>query len=138
MVRILGLTSVLLNREQFVEKSALLMGMVESKKTEGYICATTVTTLDYLISKALSRAQAKIGAQKLLSIFQVAEVTSTALGLAINSDFKDFEDAVQYYSGVCCNVDCLVTRNTKDYKNAEEYPIYMPDELLGIIYINER
>ncbi len=127
---------VLLNREQFVEKSALLMGMVERKKIEGYLCATTVTTLDYLISKALNKTQANVSVQKLLSIFQIAEVNAAVLGLSINSNFNDFEDAVQYYSGVCCNVDCLVTRNIKDYKNAEEYSVYMPDEVLCIIAMN--
>ena len=59
---------VLLAREDFVEVTARLMGMVEKGKIEGYICVTTVTTLDYLISKALNRQQAKIEIQKLLEL----------------------------------------------------------------------
>ena len=47
---------VLLNREPFVANSALLMGYVESEVIEGYLCATTITTLDYLLSKALNKA----------------------------------------------------------------------------------
>jgi hypothetical protein len=37
---------VLLARKEFVHVSARLVGMVESKTIEGYLCATTITTLD--------------------------------------------------------------------------------------------
>lgn len=55
--------------------------------------------------------------------------------MSLKSEFKDFEYAVQYYSGECCGVNGLVTRNRKDYKQAK-LPIYTPDELWGIIAIS--
>ena len=128
---------VLLNRKKFVELSSNLVGMVEYNNIEGYLCATTITTLDYLIAKAIDRNQAKTEIKKLLTIFNIADVNSTVLELSVNSAFGDFEDAVQYYSAECCNVDGLVTRNTKDYKKAN-LPIYTPDELWGIITINQH
>jgi hypothetical protein len=51
---------VLLARKEFVQVSARLVGMVENKTIDGYLCATTITTLDYLISKALTKNQTKI------------------------------------------------------------------------------
>ena len=126
---------VLLNRAPFVEMSANLVSSVENNIIEGYLCATTITTLDYLISKSRNREIAKIEIQKILTLFQIAEVNSTVLSMSINSAFTDFEDAVQYFSGTCCNVDGLVTRNTKDYKQAT-FPIYTPDELWRIISSN--
>ena len=48
---------VLLNRTQFVELSANIVSAVETRDIEGYLCATTVTTLDYLISKAKRRSR---------------------------------------------------------------------------------
>ena len=123
---------VLLNRAPFVEMSANLVSSVENNIIEGYLCATTITTLDYLISKSRNREIAKIEIQKILTLFQIAEVNSTVLSMSINSAFTDFEDAVQYFSGTCCNVDGLVTRNTKDYKQAT-LPIYTPDELWSIV-----
>jgi len=123
---------VLLNREQFVELSVNLVSLVENNELEGYLCATTITTLDYLITKTLNREKAKNEIKKLLNLFQIATVNSTVLELALNSRFKDFEDAVQYYSGKCSEIDAIVTRNTKDYRNSE-LPVYTPDELLKII-----
>ena len=120
---------VLLNREPFIGKSAQLVGLVEQKKIEGYLCATTITTLDYLLCKTLGHKQASLAVHKLLSIFNIADVNAMVLRLAIHSEFKDFEDAAQYFSGECCVVDALVTRNIKDYK-ASQYPVYTPDMLL--------
>jgi predicted nucleic acid-binding protein len=128
---------VLLNRDSFVEQSANLVSLVEKKDIEGYLCATTITTLDYLISKVTNRDKARVEIQKLLNLFQIAEVNLTVLELSINSDFKDFEDAVQYFSGECSDVNGLVTRNTKDFKQAK-LPIYTPDELWGIILISQH
>ena len=128
---------VLLNRVPLVEQSANLVSAVENKQIEGVLCATTLTTLDYLLSKASGRHQARLALQKLLSLFTISEVNLKVLELSINSEFKDFEDAVQYYSGECCHVNGLVTRNTKDYKQAS-LPIYTPDELWSIISSNQH
>ena len=126
---------VLLNREPFVELSANIVSSVENKKIEGYLCATTITTLDYLISKQTNRNTARTEIQKLLNIFEISEVNSKVLDMSLKSGFRDFEDAVQYYSGECCGVNGFVTRNAKDYKQAK-LPIYTPDELRGIISIS--
>lgn len=38
---------------------------------------------------------------------------------AINSEFKDFEDALQNFSAENENINILVTRNIKDYKKSK-------------------
>jgi len=127
---------VLLDRKQFVELSASLVSLVETKDIEGYLCATTLTTIDYLITKTHNRKIAKASVQKLLTIFKIAKVDREVLSLSVESKFTDFEDAVQYYSGKKAEVDSLVTRNINDYKKPN-YPIYSPDELWGIIKLNQ-
>ncbi len=37
---------------------------------------------------------------------------------AIHSNFKDFEDAMQYFSALASNCNIIITRNEKDFKNA--------------------
>jgi hypothetical protein len=48
--------------------------------------------------------------------------------LALESDFSDFEDTMQYFSVRASNIDTIITRNVTDYKvtdihikTAEEY-----------------
>ena len=36
----------------------------------------------------------------------------------LDSGWKDYEDATQYRSAIDEQVDCIVTRNTKDYKDS--------------------
>jgi len=127
---------VLLDRKEFVEHSARIMGMVERKAIDGYLTATTITTLDYLISKTKNRKQARSEIRKLLTLFNIAEVNSKVVDLSANSDFEDFEDAIQYYSAECCGAKGLVTRNAKDYKNAT-LPIFTPEELARIVTMNQ-
>ena len=125
---------VLLDRELFVELSANLVSLVETNVVEGYLCATTVTTIDYLVSKTYNRNKANLAIKKLLNIFQVAEVNKDVLLLSTDSKFTDFEDAVLHYSGQWVSIDSIVTRNTSDFKRAE-YPVYSPIELWGIINV---
>ena len=123
---------VLLNRTLFVEQSAKLVSAVEENKIDGYLSATTITTIDYLLSKSFNRKTARVQLQKLLTLFNIAEVNSTVINQSLSSNFSDFEDAIQYFSGQYHHVDGLVTRNIKDFKSASS-PIYSPDELLGIL-----
>lgn len=125
---------VLLNRAPFVELSANIVSSVETREIEGYLCAATVTTLGYLISKSKNRQQAKSEIKKLLHLFGISDVNARVLGLAADSEFTDFEDAVLYYSGECAGVDCLVTRNVKGFKHAS-LPVYTPEELWGILLV---
>ena len=126
---------VLLDRKPFVEFSSGLVSFAENKVIEGYLCATTITTIDYLVAKIHGRKRAKLIVHKLLGIFQIAEVNKDVLLLSTDSKFSDFEDAVQHFAGQLASVDSIVTRNNADFKQAE-YPVYSPDELWGIIQLN--
>lgn len=126
---------VLLDRELFVELSASLVSLVETNLVEGYLCATTVTTIDYLVSKTYNRNKANLAIKKLLNMFQVAEVNKDVLLISTDSKFTDFEGAVLHYSGQLVSIDSIVTRNTSDFKRAE-YPVYSPIELWGIINVS--
>jgi len=56
----------------------------------------------------------------LYDITDIARMNKQAVELALKSDFKDFEGALQYYSAMDNdNIDIIVTRNIKDYKHSE-------------------
>lgn len=120
---------LLLDRKPFVQHAQLLFEKVESNKIEGYLCATTITTLDYLLSKSLPKNEAKSVIKKLLKLFEIASVTRLILEDALDSHFLDFEDAVLHASAVHCGAQGVVTRNEKDFSRAQ-LAIYSPDSLL--------
>ena len=68
----------------------------------------------------------------MLTSVDVAAVTNNEIHRAIDLNWSDLEDAVQYASGETIAVDYLVTRNTSDF-SAADYPVVTPDELLSIL-----
>jgi predicted nucleic acid-binding protein len=41
------------------------------------------------------------------------------INLSLESDFKDFEDAIQYHTAIENEVNIIITRNLKDFKTAK-------------------
>lgn len=123
---------VLLEREPFAALSAELVNQVETGKIEGFLCATTLTTIDYLVGKSQSKSQARTALKTLLTLFHIAKVDQKILTQAVDSGFSDFEDGAQYFSGRGVGIDAVLTRNPRDFKQAD-VPVYSPQELWGIL-----
>ena len=121
---------VLQKREPFFETSAGLLAAVEAGKVRGYIAAHSVTTLFYLIQKGNSSAEARATITNLLQFLKIAPVDQTTIEQALNLAYRDFEDAVQMISAVQSKVDCLITRNIKDYTTTL-LPVMQPVDFLG-------
>lgn len=121
---------LLLDRQPFAEPAAALFARVERGEDSGYLCATTVTTIFYLASKTLGAGQARLHVKTLLELFEIAPVSRPVVEGALLAGFDDFEDAVLHEAARHADVQCIVTRNIKDFKRAS-LPVYMPDELLA-------
>ena len=104
---------VLLEREPYLNNAIALLDAVEKQIIQGYLCATTITTIDYLATKALGKAGSKIAVGKLVELFVIAEVNRKTLITALSSNFSDFEDAVLFHAGFDAGVDKVVTRKPK-------------------------
>jgi hypothetical protein len=95
----------------------------------GYLCSTTVTTIYYLICKALGTRQGQKHVGNLLSLFEIASVNRAVLEGALRSRFEDFEDAVIHEASIHAGVQALVTRDSTGFRRST-IPVYSPDELL--------
>ncbi len=51
---------------------------------------------------------------------------------ALPSEMSDFEDAVMTATAKRSKMDCIVTRNTKDYSKSA-VPIYTPEKFIEIL-----
>jgi predicted nucleic acid-binding protein len=106
---------VLLDRRPFAKSSARIFALVEESKIEGFLCATTVTTVDYLLGQALAPAKARQALRHLLHLFEIAPVNRPVLEQALQSRISDFEDAVLEQSARLVGVDAIATRNLRDF-----------------------
>ena len=85
---------------------------------KGFLCSHDVTTISYFLEKfSYPRKKASQIISSLLDVFTVIPATETILREALQSSIKDYEDAVIEASAVKEKVDCIVTRNIKDFKS---------------------
>lgn len=96
----------------------------------GYIAAHSITTLFYLLQKGLGLAGARAMITNLLQFIKIASVDQQTIEQALNLDYPDFEEAVQMMAAVQCKLNCLVTRNLKDFQPAL-LPVLQPVDFLA-------
>ena len=121
---------VLLEREPFVQAAVNLFSLAEESVIEAFLCATTITTIDYLLNRSLPASTARAALQKLISLFEVASVNRLVIERALESKINDFEDAVLAESGRSAGVDSIVTRNSKDFLGSA-LKVFEPSEFLA-------
>ena len=64
---------------------------------------------------------------------EIVDVTKAIINKSLKSDFKDFEDAIQYNCALTVNkMDFIVTRDSKDFKKSS-LPVMNPQEAMSII-----
>ncbi len=123
---------IALKREPFFSASARIFSMIEYKKIRGYTSSVIISNIYYILRKIESHKSAIKFISKLRLIISILPVNDRIIELALESKFKDFEDAIQCFTAVTENVDSLITRNIKDYKSSK-IKVYTPEEYLQIM-----
>ena len=121
---------VLLERTEFYEKSKAVLDLCESKKILGFVSASSITDVFYLVRRALRSTEETykvIGA--LLNIVGVLSVTEADVQRAFLRHAKDFEDCLLAESAKSNNCVGIVTRDSRDFQNFE-ITLYSPDEII--------
>lgn len=105
-------------REPFYIPVAKVVTLADKKKIKLFISPISITTVHYILSKYESQTSAFEKIRKFKIISEISIVNEIVIEKAINSNFKYFEDAVQYFSAIESKCDIILTRNEKDFKNA--------------------
>jgi predicted nucleic acid-binding protein len=120
---------VLLERAPFVNASVAVFCLVEESRIDAFLCATTITTIDYLLTQSLPGSEARDALHRLISLFEIATVNRSVIERALGSKIPEFEDAVLDEAGQMAGVDAIVTRNTKDFSKSD-LKVFEPNEFL--------
>lgn len=110
---------LLSKRNPFYTYSASLFSSADKKEIEVCVSSVTFANLNYISSKQYSTHNARKLLQKFKTLVTVLAVTDKVIELALSSEFKDFEDGIQYFTATESGIKTLLTRNLKDYKVAE-------------------
>ncbi|BAZ19585.1 hypothetical protein NIES4073_04580 [Kalymmatonema gypsitolerans NIES-4073] len=135
-MRVLIDTNVVLDflqeREPFLEDAARLFEKIDAGEVKGFIAATTITNIYYIVRKAAGAIVAEDAIAQILMDLHICAVDRGVLEQAITLNFQDFEDAVQCACGIAHGVDAIVTRDASGFASAG-IVVMSPRELLGNI-----
>ena len=135
MIRVLFDTNIILDiaieRKPFVVNSLKAVNLIDVKII-GFINILTLVNTFYYARKKVGIEQAKEFIRDLLTQFEVLNETKEICIKALNSNFRDFEDAVQNFSAIDEGIEIIVTRNIKDFKNSK-IQIFTPEQLIKFI-----
>jgi predicted nucleic acid-binding protein len=109
---------LLLEREPFIEDAIQLFEQIEIGKLKGYIAATTITNIFYIIRKAEGREIAEKAIHQILAGLELCEVNRAVVETALTHNLKDFEDGIQLACATLNHLDIVVTRDLKDFAGA--------------------
>lgn len=124
------LIDVLCEREEFLDDSKKVFDLCYSGKIKGVIAAHSITNIFYILRKGYTDEQRRNLLLSLFTYFGVSSIDEQKLRSAlIRSDFADFEDCLQNECAVEEKADCIITRNKKDFENAD-VKVYTPGEFI--------
>ena len=125
------IVDVLTKREGYMASLSLIK-YCELGTAEGFVSASTVTDVVYILRKHLQPSEMKVALQTLFLIVDIASVLKGDITAAFLSEMRDFEDAVQSACALRIGADYIVTRNLKDFESSP-VPAISPENMLDIL-----
>lgn len=106
---------ILCKREKFVDDALSIFDMAVDNQIELLISDLSIANIKYITRKEIPVDKFYDLIQTFRPIFTIVPLGADVIDKALDLRANDFEDALQYFSAVQANADCLVTRNIKDY-----------------------
>lgn len=108
------------DREPFAEFATEILNRCEENKIKGFTTPVIICNVYYLLSKTANHQIIIEKLKQLLNIIEITEMNKDVVLDALNSDFKDFEDALQNFSASKNGkITIILTRNIKDFKKSK-------------------
>lgn len=120
------------DRKPFYDSIAKIATLAEKEKLTIVASPISFATVNYILAKAES---AKIAIEKLRKfkiVCEVCQMNEQTIEKGLNSEMKDFEDALQYFCATESDCNIILTRNGKDFKKST-LPVMTADEFLSAL-----
>lgn len=123
----------LFDRVPFSQNASEILSKCEDGEIKGFVTSVMLSNIYYLLRKTATHSKVIESLRLLMSFLHVATTDKTAVINALNSDFKDFEYALQNFSAQNDdNIKIIITRNIKDYKTSN-LSVMTPDSYLKML-----
>ncbi len=124
------IVDLIADRQPFSKYAIEIFQKAEENYFQLFTSSHSIATTHYLLKKHLEEKELRNVLSNLLDYLTVIAVDSDIIKKGLRSKYKDFEDSIQILCASSIeNIDCIVTRNIKDFKNSE-VPVFTPDEII--------
>jgi predicted nucleic acid-binding protein len=121
---------MLLDREDADAACAVVDG-AERGEYKLSLCALSYTNIYYSMRKFLSHQERIDSLIQLNKVITALPVDGSVIDAALHSGWKDFEDAVQYFTALATTgITGIITRNAKDFRDSQ-LPVIDPKTFLN-------
>lgn len=108
------------DRKPFSEETSRILSLCEKEELKGFVTSVALSNMYYLLRKTAKHEKVMASLKMLLEIVDVVTTDKATILEALNSGFKDFEDALQNFSTQNNQgIHIVITRNVKDYKTSK-------------------
>lgn len=105
-------------RIEFYEDSQDLFTYAIDNKVKLIVSTLTFANTHYILKEQLKSGKVRSSLRRFKTLVEVAAFDDKILDLALEEEFKDFEDGIQYHIAMENSCETLITRNKKDFKNS--------------------
>ncbi len=109
---------LLVQRKPFFDAAASLFSLADTGKIMLFITPVLLSNLYYILGKTFGKEKAGKLIQTLRLVVSIAGIDQVIVDRTLSSEFKDFEDGLQYFAAVQAGCGVLLTRNIKDYESS--------------------
>jgi predicted nucleic acid-binding protein len=119
-------------RMPFYTEAAILFSLADKKKIKLSISSLCLANTHYILSKQNPDMEVRKVLRNFKVLVNVLPLDDKITDLALNSEFRDFEDAVQYYTAIVNDQDLIITRNKSDFRQSK-IPVMTAGEFIKSI-----
>ena len=121
--------AITLKDYNYKPSKALLYNIVKGNIT-GYICSKQITDIYYIFRKYYQNENdIRENVKKIMSFFEMLPLLKGDLLACLNTDMKDFEDAILCEVAKVNMIPILITNNIDHFKNSKTMAL-MPQQFL--------
>jgi len=124
---------LLSKREPYYIEGQQIFSLADMKIVELVVSSLSLVNVHYVLNDRMKMKDARSIVSRFKVLVDTYELNDKIIELALNdTDFKDFEDGIQYYTALEAQCDSIVTRNLKDFRRSS-IPVFSPKEYLAKI-----
>lgn len=109
--------NAILNRDNSLSQNVLVF--LDESDVNLYLNDVSILNIHYIIKKHLDKNVIKDELTSIIEEYHLISIDRDIIEDALNSDFKDFEDGVQYFCAKRAGAELIITDNTADFKNSD-------------------